>query len=103
DSNDREASFSNYGTCVDIWAPGVSILSTKRGGGTTTFSGTSMASPHVAGGGAVWRSKNPGDSVAAVEQALKSAAQGTGTSSKDGGTISRLDISIFCRRSRRAG
>jgi len=49
DSLDREASFSNYGSCVDIWAPGVSILSTRNGGGTTTMSGTSMASPHVAG------------------------------------------------------
>jgi len=51
DSNDREASFSNYGNCVDVWAPGVSVLSTKRGGGTTTMSGTSMAAPHVGGGG----------------------------------------------------
>lgn len=54
DSNDNEASWSNYDDCVDIWAPGVSILSMRRGGGTTTMSGTSMASPHVAGGGAVW-------------------------------------------------
>ena len=46
DSNDRFASFSNYGNPpVDYAAPGVSILSTKAGGGTTTMSGTSMASP----------------------------------------------------------
>jgi subtilisin family serine protease len=45
DSNDRFASFSNYGSPVDYAAPGVSILSTKMGGGTTTMSGTSMASP----------------------------------------------------------
>ncbi len=49
DVNDVFASFSNYGPPVDICAPGVSVLSTKSGGGTTTFSGTSMASPHVAG------------------------------------------------------
>lgn len=46
DSNDRFASFSNYGNPpVDYAAPGVSILSTRAGGGTTTMSGTSMASP----------------------------------------------------------
>lgn len=50
DSSDRFASFSNYGNPpVDYAAPGVSVLSTKKGGGTTTFSGTSMAAPHVCG------------------------------------------------------
>lgn len=52
DSSDRLASFSNYGTIVDILAPGVSILSTWLNGGTKSISGTSMASPHVAGLGA---------------------------------------------------
>ncbi|KAF2853213.1 subtilisin-like serine protease-like protein PR1A [Plenodomus tracheiphilus IPT5] len=52
DSSDRLASFSNFGTVVDILAPGVSILSTWLNGGTNTISGTSMASPHVAGLGA---------------------------------------------------
>jgi subtilisin family serine protease len=50
DSNGCMPSWSNYGNPpVDYAAPGVSILSTKKGGGTTTMSGTSMASPHVAG------------------------------------------------------
>ncbi|EAT86323.1 hypothetical protein HBI56_100060 [Parastagonospora nodorum] len=49
DSSDRVASFSNYGTLVDMHAPGVSILSTWLNGGTNTISGTSMATPHVAG------------------------------------------------------
>ncbi|KAH7384573.1 subtilisin-like serine protease-like protein PR1A [Pyrenochaeta sp. MPI-SDFR-AT-0127] len=49
DSSDRLASFSNYGTVVDILAPGVSVLSTWLNGGTNSISGTSMASPHVAG------------------------------------------------------
>jgi hypothetical protein len=43
------ASFSNYGSAVDYAAPGVGVESTKKGGGTTTYSGTSMAAPHVAG------------------------------------------------------
>jgi len=49
DSSDKFASFSNYGSSVDIIAPGVSILSTWNNGGTNTISGTSMATPHVAG------------------------------------------------------
>ena len=42
-------SWSNYGADVDFAAPGSGVLSTRRGGGTTTYSGTSMAAPHVAG------------------------------------------------------
>ena len=95
DSADREASWSNYGSCVDIWAPGVSILSTKVGGGTTTMSGTSMASPHGAGGGALYLSSNTGASASSVESALKSAAVSTGTSSKNGAAIKRERVSGF--------
>lgn len=49
DSNDAFASFSNRGSCVDIIAPGVSITSDWLNNSTNTISGTSMASPHVAG------------------------------------------------------
>lgn len=49
DRNDTKASFSNYGSCSDLYAPGVGITSTWLNGGTSTISGTSMASPHVAG------------------------------------------------------
>lgn len=95
DSNDNEASWSNYGSCVDIWAPGVSILSTKNGGGATTMSGTSMASPHVGGGGALYLSSNTGASAATVENALKNAATNTFKKSKDNRTITRLWVGGF--------
>jgi aqualysin 1 len=94
DSSDREASWSNYGSCVDVWAPGVSILSTRLNGGTTTMSGTSMASPHGAGGGALYLSKINA-SAASVEGALKTAATTTANRSKDGRTIKRLRVANF--------
>lgn len=88
DSKNQEASWSNYGNCVDIWAPGVSILSTRLKGGTTTKSGTSMAAPHVGGTGALYRSVHPEANPAMVESALKADALSTaGTASKDGRAI----------------
>jgi thermitase len=48
DQSNRRAPFSNYGTTVDVAAPGVDILSTVPGGGYGKKAGTSMASPHVA-------------------------------------------------------
>jgi subtilisin family serine protease len=87
DSNDNEASWSNNGSCVDIWAPGVSILSTRLKGGTTTMSGTSMAAPHVAGAGAIFLAFNQGVTAAGVEAALKGSAVATGTTSKNGAPI----------------
>ena len=95
DSADNEASWSNYGSCVDIWAPGVSILSTRRGGGTTTLSGTSMASPHVGGAGALYLSSNTTKTPAEVEAALKAAALTTTKQSKDGRTITLLYVGGF--------
>jgi subtilisin family serine protease len=50
DSGDKKASWSSHGPCVDIVAPGVNIISARNHGGSTVMSGTSMASPHVAGG-----------------------------------------------------
>jgi subtilisin family serine protease len=84
DSSGAETSWSNYGSCVDVWAPGAGIVSTRLGGGTTTMSGTSMASPHVAGTAALYLSTHPGTSPAAVETALRGDAYATGGVSKDG-------------------
>jgi subtilisin family serine protease len=94
-SNDAEASWSNYGSCVDIWAPGVNIVSTAMRGGTTTMSGTSMASPHVAGVAALYLSGVPGASAALAESSLKTNAVATGTNSKDGRAIKLVYAKLF--------
>jgi len=86
-SNDSEASWSNYGSCVDIWAPGVSILSDYKGSTTKTLSGTSMASPHVGGTGALFLSTHGGFTPANVEASLKSGSVTTTRKSKDGRPI----------------
>jgi subtilisin family serine protease len=54
DINDRTASFSNFGAVLDVYAPGVNVLSTWIGSTTRSISGTSMASPHIAGLGAYY-------------------------------------------------
>jgi subtilisin family serine protease len=95
DTNEQEPGFSNYGNCVDIWAPGVSILSTKIGGGTQVLSGTSMASPHVAGVAALYLFSNPIATPAQIEKAIKDKAVNTGTQSKDGRAIIRLNVGGF--------
>jgi subtilisin len=74
DTDDTLANSSNYGSDVDLIAPGVCIASTYLGGGYRTLSGTSMASPHVAGAAALYRATHPGASPAQVKAALQSAA-----------------------------
>ncbi|MSY41363.1 MAG: S8 family serine peptidase, partial [Actinobacteria bacterium] len=72
DSNDTIAYFSNYGSCVDIFGPGVTILSAGISSDTAaaTMSGTSMASPHVAGVAAVYLGLNNSATPAQVATAL---------------------------------
>jgi len=94
DSNDLEASFSNYGSCVDIWAPGVNVTSLKLGGGIINMSGTSMASPHVGGAAALYWARNPSATYGSVASNLRQMATVTGTYSKDGRAIARLRANV---------
>ena len=68
--DDSFACFSNFGSGVDILAPGIRIRSTVPGGGTGVKDGTSMAAPHVAGAAAGHLVNEPGASPAAVKAAL---------------------------------
>ncbi len=96
------SSFSNYGaTKIDLGAPGSSIYSTvplsSKGtvrSGYATYSGTSMATPHVSGAAALYAARNPGASAAAIKSAL---LNGTTTTSLGGKTLSgkRLNVANF--------
>ncbi len=72
DSGDARASFSNFGTCTDIFAPGVGITSAWSSGdrATNTISGTSMAAPHVAGGAALILGGSPALTPAQVASTM---------------------------------
>lgn len=92
-SNGALASFSNYGaTTVDIGAPGQSIMSDIGGGGYLTYSGTSMAAPHVTGAVALLASDIPDLTAAEIRMALLNSA--VATTSLNGRTVTggRLDI-----------
>lgn len=89
DRKDSLSSFSNYGRCVDIIAPGSDIKSASFRGGYEEMSGTSMAAPHVAGGVALYLAANPNASASSVEGALQGGAQ-DGAIRGDNGTINKL-------------
>jgi subtilisin family serine protease len=97
------SSFSNYGaTSVDICAPGSSITSTlpKRQGNQVvsaygSYSGTSMATPHVAGAAALYKARNPSANASNVKSAILNSA--TATASCGGRTVTggRLNVALF--------
>ncbi|MFQ5525840.1 MAG: S8 family serine peptidase [Thermoanaerobaculia bacterium] len=88
--NDRRAVFSNKGACVDIFAPGVDVLSARRGSGGRVLSGTSMASPHVAGVAALTLERQPAASPAAVKAALEASATPDVIGNAGSGSANRL-------------
>jgi len=76
DSRDRRSSFSNFGSCTDIWAPGSSVVSASHRSdtGSRSLSGTSMACPHVSGGAALVLEANPDFAASKVISELLSGA-----------------------------
>ena len=83
DSLDGQPSFSSRGPEVDLAGPGVSIYSTYKNGGYATLSGTSMATPHVAGAAALVLATHPGFTPSQVQSYLEANAEFLGSLSSD--------------------
>lgn len=96
-NTDARSSFSNYGSCLDIFAPGSNITSAWHTGSTATntISGTSMASPHVAGVAALYLQGNTGASAATVTNAITSTATTGKVTSAGSGSPNRLVYSLL--------
>ncbi|MGC9666946.1 S8 family serine peptidase [Planosporangium sp. 12N6] len=92
DNTDKKASFSNYGTCLDIFAPGVNITSSwnTNDTATNTISGTSMATPHVVGASALVLAANPGYTPQQVRDTLVNNATSNVVGSPGTGSPNKL-------------
>jgi subtilisin family serine protease len=77
DERDTAASFSNTGSCIDVYGPGVDVESAAAGGGSTVMSGTSMASPHAAGAAVLCRERHPGPPAAVAACVVDNATPDT--------------------------
>jgi subtilisin family serine protease len=97
DTTDTRASFSNFGTCVDIFAPGVNITSAwdTSTTATNTISGTSMATPHVCGTAALYVGLNPSATPSAVASALNTNATSGVVIGPGTGSPNRLLYELF--------
>ncbi|MDI6103436.1 S8 family peptidase [Actinoplanes sp. NEAU-A12] len=91
-SSDAKPSWANRGTCVDVFAPGISIPSTwnTNDTATNTISGTSMAAPHVAGAAALYLATHPSDTPAQVHAAIVNTATPSVVTSPGSGSPNRL-------------
>ncbi len=96
-TSDARSSFSNFGVCLDIFAPGSGILSSwfSSDTATATLSGTSMASPHVAGAAALYKQANPSASAATIRNALVNNSTTNHVTNAGSGSPNRLLYSLF--------
>ncbi|HGS5371213.1 TPA: S8 family peptidase [Vibrio cholerae] len=92
-NNDGRSNFSNWGNCVQIFAPGSDVTSASHKGGTTTMSGTSMASPHVAGVAALYLQENKNLSPNQIKTLLSDRST-KGKVSDTRGTTNKLLYSL---------
>jgi subtilisin family serine protease len=90
DKTDTRASFSNYGSCVDGYAPGVAIKSAWINSSTNTISGTSMASPHVAGVATLYKARYGDTASSTIVSWINSNATSNVIKSNPTGTPNRL-------------
>lgn len=96
-SADQRATYSNFGTCVDLFAPGSNITSawSSSSSATNTISGTSMAAPHVAGAAALVLQGSPSATPAAVAEAIRTQATSNRLSSLGTGSPNLLLYSLI--------
>lgn len=96
-TTDARSSFSNFGTCLDLFAPGSGIQSAwyTSNTATATLSGTSMASPHVAGVAALYKQANPSASSTTIRNAIVNNATTGVVTNAGSGSPNRLLYSLF--------